>query len=627
MANYTFYEGANYGLPPVEDLQSTNSPYIGFQLPAGRFGFPSDPRTANQIDAVSKKISTGTKVIEVSGVSLGGQGPMDLMDNIPKQHFTEINRLKKLTGVDLTFHGPLVEATGFSQGNWDEQQRKQAERQILSAVERGHNLDPKGNVVITFHSSNGLPEPETKVKMDDGTVITSNLAVVDERTGRIGMLPKTGKNYFLPNKSVTPADQLIELNEQNWSRELSGITIEAERARRALDQSTILGTTRAREQSVDPDLLLQGYKLAKDPAAYNQFLKNIEKEGGKESAHLTDLFVSGVSSGARYAQEAYLGLQKSFSEAYAAARDPDTIKKLEKLKNDLAPKTEKFKDDPDKLNEFIGEISTGIRTLNSITPPQIFKPLKEFAVDKASDTFANAAVQAYKQFKGSTPIISIENPPAGSGLNRAQDLKDLVDASRRKFADQMTEKGMSEKEAKNTAEKLIGVTWDVGHINMIRKQGFDTKDLLEETKTIAPYVKHIHLSDNFGLEHTELPMGMGNVPIKEQEEIIRKKLGDKFKEVKQIVETGGWFRNFNNMTPFAETLQAFGSPLYSMKMNSYWNQSRGVPGGYFSGYGRMLPEKNFAMYGAGFSALPSELGGQMGGGTGGTNHLSGAPLE
>src|SRR3989344_4279227 len=257
------------------------------------------------------------------------------------------------------------------------------------------------------------------------------------------------------------------------------------------------------------------------------------------------------------------------------------------------------------------KVSDALSIANS---PHTLRPLREFAIDKASDTFGNVAIEAYKKFKGNAPIISIENPPAGSGLSRAQDLKDVVEASRKKFVASAKEMGLSKEKAREEAEKLIGVTWDVGHINMIRKHGFGTEQLKKETQIIAPFVKHIHLSDNFGLEHTELPMGMGNVPIKEHEEILKKQFGEKFKQIKQIVETGSWFRNFNNVTPFAETLEAFGSPLYPMKMGSYWNSSRTTGGGYGSGYGTMLPSVNFSTYGAGFSQLPSELGGQAGGG-------------
>src|SRR3989344_4335387 len=86
--------GAAYGLS-----ESYGESFLGFdyRIPTKEFGFPSDPRTSNQLQAVSQKLSTGAKTIEVSGVSLAGGGPMKLMDTIPKQQFQEINRLKKLT--------------------------------------------------------------------------------------------------------------------------------------------------------------------------------------------------------------------------------------------------------------------------------------------------------------------------------------------------------------------------------------------------------------------------------------------------------------------------------------------------------------------------------------------------
>src|SRR3989344_4805873 len=107
MANYeTFFNGSEY---PFEK-SSVSSAY----LPSARdIAYPSDPLTANQLKKVSDKISTGAQTIEVSGLGLTGAGPMKHLASIPRQHWKEIDRLRKLTGVDLTFHGPLVESTGF----------------------------------------------------------------------------------------------------------------------------------------------------------------------------------------------------------------------------------------------------------------------------------------------------------------------------------------------------------------------------------------------------------------------------------------------------------------------------------------------------------------------------------
>ena len=56
--------------------------------------------------------------------------------------------------------------------------------------------------------------------------------------------------------------------------------------------------------------------------------------------------------------------------------------------------------------------------------------------------------------------------------------------------------------------------------------------------TVQCHRSFVHLSDNFGMEHTELPMGMGNVPLKE----VMEKLGQKGYEARKIIEAGHWWR-------------------------------------------------------------------------------------
>jgi len=386
-----------------------------------------------------------------------------------------------------------------------------------------------------------------------------------------------------------------------------------------------------KDQKLSQEQILDFYKNSSTPEMHQQL-----KQLNPEHSTMINEKMYELREGDIYLRDAYIALKDLYDQAYDAAQRSSqkgndkekaeaqkSLKQLDAFREEIAPHLKNI-NDPSQVHVLSQEVIKGVNILGSIAPPHTLRPLREFAIDKASDTFGNVAIEAYKKFKGNAPIISIENPPAGSGLSRAQDLKDVVEASRKKFVASAKEMGLSKEKAREEAEKLIGVTWDVGHINMIRKHGFGTEQLKKETQIIAPFVKHIHLSDNFGLEHTELPMGMGNVPIKEHEEILKKQFGEKFKQIKQIVETGSWFRNFNNVTPFAETLEAFGSPLYPMKMGSYWNSSRTTGGGYGSGYGTMLPSVNFSTYGAGFSQLPSELGGQAGGGR---SRMAGTPNE
>ena len=169
---------------------------------------------------------------------------------------------------------------------------------------------------------------------------------------------------------------------------------------------------------------------------------------------------------------------------------------------------------------------------------------------------------------------------------------------------------------------MIGATWDVGHINMMRKKGYSEKDVIKETKEIAPFVKHVHLSDNFGLDHTELPMGMGNVPLKPMVDEIKKQ-GFKGKE---IIEAGNWWQFFSTQgggNPFLPSLEGLNSPIYAMSEGPGWANTSYM-GAYFSGHGPVNTPIHHQTYGAGFQNMPVELGGEIAGDRG---RFAGSPNQ
>lgn len=593
---------------------------------SGQIAVPADPRNANQIKAVTERINLGTKAIEV------GMLFPDRVESIPNQHLDEINRLRKLTGVDLTVHGPLIEPTGYNReaGRWSPEQRVFAERQILSAVERAQKVkNEKGeNVIVTIHSSNGMIEPETKMIVEENgekKEVTMALGVIDERTGNIGSIPLPHKNY-LTGEEPSVEESLNEINRRQWLEPLRDLSIGADRASISrLNEQFGGGEEGEKRKKIANEIM-----AAKKDGTYD---KMMEKYSGEEQRkvvqHIESVIMNDYDRANAWARNAYNGLQELYNKAYDAAKrenDQESQNKLNELKENMKDVVEKYKNNPAEVDpyELTNAINKGLRVLEEVKVPQSYRPIREFAIDKSAETFGNVAFKVYEKFGTDAPIISIENPPAGSGLNRAEDLKAVVEASRKKLATQLVEKqGLSEYEAKEQAEKLIGATWDVGHINMIRRFGYGKEDVVSETATIAPYVKHVHLSDNFGLEHTEIPMGMGNVGMKEHLAELKKAHGDKLKELKMVSETGNWFEPFGTV-PFVETLQAFGSPIYGMHMSPSWSQSvaRG-PIPYSSGYGNTLPDVHFQTYGAGFSMLPQELGGQMSG----RSRMSGNPMD
>ncbi|MEK6850619.1 MAG: hypothetical protein AABX85_03520 [Nanoarchaeota archaeon] len=611
MAGYEkFYTGADYGLEKKYDDDFLQMEY---RTPTGNIGLTTDARTANQLQSATQQFNTGAKAIEVQMTM------PEVAESIPEQHLVELNRLKKLMGADFTVHGPLVEPTGVTRRGWDPTQRQQAERQMWLGLSRAHKVDPDGNVVVTFHSSNGLPDPETVVYDDDTQQPkVTNIMLIDERTGDFGQVMPKKHNF--PGQESDPRKEIENQNKEAWFRELQHVSFNANQG-----EDVVKHAFSGKEKEIEDlkklngrDILGKTYKLYTE-GKKEEALKNIGNIA--VTGPIIDDLMSQITRGDIYLRDAYEGFKNLYEKSYDAAErsgSEEDIKKLKAFANEIAPKVKYLENDPSRVDELGQTIVRGVEVLRSISPPQTLRPLKEFAIEQASETFSNLAVKSYNEFKDKAPVISIENPPAGSGLSRAEDIKELIEKSREKFVEKATKEGMSKYEAKQQSEKLIGATWDLGHINMIKKFGFDDKTLVEETKKIAPYVKNVHLSDNFGMEHTELPMGMGNVPTKKHMDI----LNQYNEKVKKIIETGQWYQHFKT-SPFGETLSAFGSPIYSMQLSPSWNQEYvRNSGGYFAGYGTN-PDVHHSVYGAGFSGLPLELGGQIAG----RSRFSGTAME
>lgn len=600
--------------------------FTGYRTGGGNLGMTTDPRVANILQEVSSKLSSGAKAIEVEMVS------PEIFDSVPKQQLKEVNRMSKLTGVDISMHGPVMDVAGMSQQGFSEAEREIAERKVADALIRGHELKPDGNIPVNFHSSEGLPGSQLLPPSErkEGREY-KKLLVVNRETGRMAPLePETlyypgGRREIKPEmeekieregitlkqiqrdlqkytvktplgegRYETPEQRLDTLNHSEWDNSLSQLTFNKERADQILEENRIYLKT------IEPEILSGKITKPEDlPTAVQQ---QAFRHYRAAKNYLTDL---------------HKQANNLFSKAYKYG--------TEHQRNELKKLSEKFEKDLGKERGIFGEAKAMDDLINSINQPELTPemnvPIERFMLEKSSKTFGNAAFESFKKFKDKSPVLVIENPPATHALSTGKDIREIVEESRKQFVKKAVGEGMSESSAKSEAEKLIGATWDVGHINMLRKYGYSEKDIIKEAEEVAPVLKHIHLSDNFGFEHTELPMGMGNVPLKE----IMKKLGKKGFEVKKIIEAANWWQHFKT-PPFQETLEAFGSPIYSMNMAPYWNQALGFQQGYFSGYGQMLPPIHYETFGAGFMAqLPTELGGQMPGAGGG--RMSGRPME
>lgn len=600
------YQGGYSSLTPP----AYGSKYSTFAT--GSFGLTTDPRSANILKEVSEKLSTGVKEIEIEGVS------PEVFDSIPRQQLKEVNRLSKLTGIDISLHGPVINVSGLDpRSGFSETERELAQRKVAEALERAHELNPDGNVPVNFHSSEGIPGsqmlPPSKRNEKEGDY--RNLIVVNKETGRLA--PLEPEEVYRPGEggikkeSHTAEKHLEDLNRTEWDNTISQIEIN----RHKVDEIM---------RDVDPVAI--GLFINNEVAKNNP--KAISKEAMEELENLTPE----QSEQMRRVHAAYIYADQATKTAYSAF-DKAVKNVSDEEKKILENASKGYKkimgaDDGKKMdlskalnpqtmnNALFNLIQGGLEKVN----PEMYVRVEEFVTDKNSQTYGNASWQAYKKFKDKTPILVIENPPAGQVLSTGEDIKNIVVKAREQFTKNAVESGMSQNEAKRQAEKLIGATWDVGHVNMLRKYGYSSEEIVEEAGKVAPYLKHVHLSDNFGFEHTELPMGMGNVPLKE----VMEKLGQKGYDAKKIIEAGHWWQHFRT-APVQETLEAVGSPVYAMEAGPAWSQAPGLYQGYFSGFGQMLPQINYETFGAGFSRLPAELGGTAQGAQG--SRMSGRQME
>ncbi len=572
-----------------------------YNSPAGSFALALDVRTANQLKEVYDKLNTGAKQLEVQGTF------SKQLESIPDQHLDEMRRQAKIVGSKLTFHGPIEEPSGFDgqRNEWNEENRKHVELQFDKAIERAHKLDPDGNIIVTIHSTAQLPEMIQREKVKDKEEVKSFFAV-DSISGKVNQL-KDEKSEFPETKEgkirvFDPNKELERRNKEIWDNQMFNFTYHLDLAEsRYGREKGILG---------EAQKLIDEGKITKE-----ELIKT-----NPEIASLLQADNLSSKAGDVFLKNSYNDLKTLFNYAYKSAKEQSKEGDIKKLDNFRKVVQENFgkieKNDRGALSTVVRE---GLRVLQEdIDKPKILKNFNNFVIDKSSDTFSNIALNSYKKFGDTSPIISVENPPAGGGISRAEDLKELVEKSREKLSNKLSSEGYTKREAKEIAEKIIGVTWDVGHINMIRKYGYEDKDLLKQAEIIKPFLKHIHLSDNFGFEHTELPMGMGNVPLKETAKIF----GSKFNKLTKAIETGDWYQHFK-VTPFPYELAAFGSPL-GKGFEEKWNTVAWSYSPYFYGYGTINPDIHHSIYGRGFAALPQELGGQIPGKE--SSRATGTPL-
>ena len=591
--------------------------YINHRL----LGATTSPQTANQIQEASSRLNAGVKHVELELIS------PDLFDSVPKQHFEEMRRMAKLTGANINIHAPVqnMDLAGFSREGWSETERKRVEESMKHMIDRGADLG--NNTIVNFHSSGGVPSYEWQAEKALGETELPpegkrKVFVIDRADPRHQIMPLEyeEKQYFGSTKEKpeiwTPERRRENINQTTWQQEkLQLFNYEKEKAE-IRDRLNYLGNQTAplmegyRNGILNKEETEQLQRTRKQIEVMSDHIQEIDSHIDSQLQDLHDKFI-------RYTPEDKK--KKFFNEFddYKELSNLERDKYFERKMRELYPKVESGDEKAQKefhkiQEEFNFKRQRLLDAVKHMPAPERFIPTDDFAKQKLSETVANSAFYAYNEYKDKAPVIAIENVFPDWTLGRAESLKEAVEESREKFAKELHEKkNISKEKAKEISEKLIGATWDVGHITQLRKFGYSDKQIAEEAKKIAPVVKHIHVTDNFGFSDSHIAPGQGTVPIKEQLEKLKQGLGKEYDKVAHIIESGGFASQFKQ-SPRLQELQYFDSPLYEIRAPS-WREIAYSDAEYNMGYGLMFPEKHFEMYGGGFSNLPQELGGNVSG--------------
>ncbi len=248
--------------------------------------------------------------------------------------------------------------------------------------------------------------------------------------------------------------------------------------------------------------------------------------------------------------------------------------------------TEKLKQHEDQMRHIHeSSASADAQARQALEKMNRVTTVEDVGMSKSADTIAQAGMRAMdvskrhkKDIKEAIYIAPESFMPQMYG-SHPDEMRKIIEESRKKMKENLMARGYSESEAKDKAKTHIKGTLDTGHFNQWR-QFFQAKEgespekaekrfekwFLDETEKLAKegLIGHIHLTDNFGYDDEHLTPGQGNVPFKEFMKRMEKAGVKDF-----IVERGSF-----NPLAMHETLSAFGSPVYALGPKGNFSQFR-----------------------------------------------------
>lgn len=618
----------------------------GAHYPFGRLGTHASAMVAKQLEELNSRLNEGIKNVEIGTVD------PSKFDLVPKQHFTEMRRLAQFTGSNLSLHAPLVDPSGISSregggGQWSEQNRIHASHQISSFLDRAAEMakkDSDGNLIenipVVLHGGNVMAHhhEEGLYRLDaNGKKVPTyrTMTLINQETGQLQAIQH--ETRIKPSGVKTDFDVyngMHSINQTTWDDEkLKLLSYEKQKNELLTRYNDIEEDINSLKKTGLLDFDKEGHIInSPDPVLAANYEQK-QREKGVVHSHISNLdhdmrakFESMFSKIAKTQEDRYFKQhvnkkdwekdQKVISNFTKKMKEySDEEKKYYNAANDEKRKPEERKQAEHAFYQVRDQmVKEFMADLSELPNPQTWVPLEDFSRDQTAKTVSEVMFTQFKKHKDKAPMLAIENFFPDSAMSTGEQLRKAVEESRNQFVEKLLKENAvkSESEAKVIAQKLIGATWDVGHINQIRQSGIESeaelnKRVLKETEDLLKgkdVLKHLHLTDNFGWSDSHLSPGMGNVPIKE----IMEKLEKSGFKGRGIVEVGTYVGEYKK-SPTVDFLEHFESPLYTMKKEPYWSESPYSP--HEERYIE-FPQSHFELYGSSFTTLPRDLGGQRG---------------
>jgi hypothetical protein len=271
-------------------------------------------------------------------------------------------------------------------------------------------------------------------------------------------------------------------------------------------------------------------------------------------------------------------LKQQLRSRYGDLIPPDSKFPSQVLKESLRQAEHKMKQGQEASSSQWSQAEESMESIRHV------ESAETYAQKEAYDSYAQLGIKAWEQTKRlkeqgdyKKPIqMAMENLFPETYGAHPDELRNLVEGSRKKMASLLKQRGMKEEEAKKKAEEHITATFDTGHLNMWRKywQGDPNKTIAQNDKDFDNWmvskieglakdniIGHIHLVDNFGYQDDHVAPGEGNAPIKEMLKVLKKN-GYKGE---MIVEPGAdYTMDVSGFHSVMKTWRNFGSSVYGL---------------------------------------------------------------